>query len=510
MRRSKPEDACCQNGRFCARTRWGHECLRYDGIVKTLRVHVAELATSNEPTTADGVAAEVVSNRATAAGHLVVGCTPIADDEAALQAQLAAWIADDGIDVVIAIAPDTTRVFAVLARLGTLRGLAGAAHLEGARLTQCGNTVVFVVPESTGAVIEAMDSVEAELALLMAADATAEAGVASVTSADVAATGRRRTQPPPLPAEKRASTPPPLPVREDVVSTSEIVAIADVPPPPPVREDTVSTSEIVAIADAPQVRRTVPPPLPPSGPDDQVVAGAVLLAPRRNRVWIGRWIAVALLAGATGFGFTAWLLRGTHSSSSVPTVSETAEPSSTASAIDPSWDGDGGIEANAEIPEVVVDVSGSEKPGAPSDDSATAAVARRPIGESAAGESATESSAPAPGCSEEACILEHNAKPCCEVYKRGSVDDKPTALARWMVKAGVEQVKPLVVACGEKVAAHGTVNVVVTVDPEGSVAHAVVADSPSPALGECVGAAMRSAQFAKTATGGTFRYPFVF
>jgi hypothetical protein len=37
-----------------------------------------------------------------------------------------------------------------------------------------------------------------------------------------------------------------------------------------------------------------------------------------------------------------------------------------------------------------------------------------------------------------------------------------------------------------------------------------VVDSPLPALGDCVAAAVKEATFAKTAKGGSFNYPFAF
>jgi TonB family protein len=79
-----------------------------------------------------------------------------------------------------------------------------------------------------------------------------------------------------------------------------------------------------------------------------------------------------------------------------------------------------------------------------------------------------------------------------------------------MVQAGIERVKPRVIACGEGAAAKGTVRVAVTVAADGSVAAADVTESPSTELGSCVVAAMRFGKFAKTSLGGSFVYPFVF
>jgi TonB family protein len=79
-----------------------------------------------------------------------------------------------------------------------------------------------------------------------------------------------------------------------------------------------------------------------------------------------------------------------------------------------------------------------------------------------------------------------------------------------MVKAGVEKVKPRIVACGEKGGIKGTVKIALTVDSEGTVKSTSVVESPDQALGACVAGAMRNAKFAKTVKGSEFTYPFVF
>ena len=113
-------------------------------------------------------------------------------------------------------------------------------------------------------------------------------------------------------------------------------------------------------------------------------------------------------------------------------------------------------------------------------------------------------------------MLEKYARPCCARYKPADTGFHPTNgevaedLDRTMVKSGVEHIKPKVIACGEKSSAKGTVKLAVKVDGSGAVTDVSVADTPDPALGECVATAMRNAQFAKTTNGGSFTYPFVF
>jgi molybdopterin adenylyltransferase len=119
-----------------------------------------------------------------------------------------------------------------------------------------------------------------------------------------------------------------------------------------------------------------------------------------------------------------------------------------------------------------------------------------------------------PGCDEVSCVLAKYDRPCCERYRpkeafRPNVGT-PDELDKRMVKAGVQTIKPRVVACGEKVTATGTVKLAVSVDGEGAVKSVSVTESPHASLGECVAAAMRSAKFGKTKNGGEFVYPFVF
>jgi TonB family protein len=121
-----------------------------------------------------------------------------------------------------------------------------------------------------------------------------------------------------------------------------------------------------------------------------------------------------------------------------------------------------------------------------------------------------------PGCDEVACVLAKYNRPCCERYRPATTDLKPRAgnipeeLDRAMVRAGVEKIKPAVVACGEKTGVKGTVKLSVSVTSEGNVKSADVAEAPDEALGSCVAAAMRKARFGKSVKGGSFTYPFVF
>lgn len=121
-------------------------------------------------------------------------------------------------------------------------------------------------------------------------------------------------------------------------------------------------------------------------------------------------------------------------------------------------------------------------------------------------------------CDETSCILSKYDRACCAKFKpkdtntdfKPRVGDVPESLDKTMVRAGVERVKPRVVACGEKSGAKGTVKIAMQVSPDGAVTGASVADAPEAALGECVLAAMKSAKFGKTVNGASFTYPFAF
>jgi len=118
-----------------------------------------------------------------------------------------------------------------------------------------------------------------------------------------------------------------------------------------------------------------------------------------------------------------------------------------------------------------------------------------------------------PGCEEVTCVLEKYARPCCARFKPAGETFQPSSaedLSKPQIKAGVDKIKPRVIACGEQHQAKGTVKLSIDVDPEGNVKELSVQTAPDDALGACVAGAMRKAKFAKTANGGSFTYPFVF
>jgi outer membrane biosynthesis protein TonB len=149
------------------------------------------------------------------------------------------------------------------------------------------------------------------------------------------------------------------------------------------------------------------------------------------------------------------------------------------------------------------------EPKLPGDSTASAESTPPPSNDGSAAAPASD-----PGCDEVSCVLSKYDRPCCERFKPTETftpkNVVPDALDRTMVRAGIEKIKPRIVACGEKHHGKGTVKVSVSVDGAGKVKSASVTETPDPALGECVQAAMKDATFGKSVNGGEFVYPFVF
>jgi molybdopterin adenylyltransferase len=122
-----------------------------------------------------------------------------------------------------------------------------------------------------------------------------------------------------------------------------------------------------------------------------------------------------------------------------------------------------------------------------------------------------------PGCEEVACVMEKYARACCARFKPQGETFVPSLgsgdnLSKMQIKAGVDKMKPRVIACGEEHAAKGkgTVKLSISVDPAGNVTDLSVTMAPDDALGTCIATALRKAKFASTKNGGSFTYPFVF
>jgi molybdopterin adenylyltransferase len=133
-------------------------------------VRIAVLTVSDTRTEADDTSGAYIANRFAEVGHQIAARAIVKDTEAGIRAQLAAWIADPGIDVVIAtggtgvtprdvtpeaLAPLMTKHipgFGELFRWLSFEEIGTATVQSRADAALCGTTYVFLLPGSTGGV----------------------------------------------------------------------------------------------------------------------------------------------------------------------------------------------------------------------------------------------------------------------------------------------------------------------------------------------------------------------
>ncbi|HEY4239446.1 MAG TPA: TonB family protein [Kofleriaceae bacterium] len=139
---------------------------------ESLEVQLAVLAIAQDPASAELSAAQIVIEKAQAAGHRVVGRGVVGDDEDSIRAQLSDWVLRPEIDlVVVASDMDSEHVSTALRTLVTaplpgftdlfrwlaFQELGSSAMLSTAEAAQCGTTFVFVLPAGASAVDAAME-----------------------------------------------------------------------------------------------------------------------------------------------------------------------------------------------------------------------------------------------------------------------------------------------------------------------------------------------------------------
>jgi molybdenum cofactor biosynthesis protein B len=140
-------------------------------------VHVAVLTVSDTRTEADDTSGAYIADRLTEAGHRIVARAIVKDSELQIRARLATWIADPGIDVVIAtggtgvtprdvtpeaLAPLVTKPipgFGELFRWLSFEEIGTATVQSRADAALCGSTYVFLLPGSTGGVKLGVDKI---------------------------------------------------------------------------------------------------------------------------------------------------------------------------------------------------------------------------------------------------------------------------------------------------------------------------------------------------------------
>src|SRR5262252_4538377 len=133
-------------------------------------VHVAILTVSDTRTIETDTSGKYIADRLTEVGHHIAARAIVKDGELAIRAQLAIWIADPGVDVIIAtggtgvtprdvtpeaLAPLITKSipgFGELFRWLSFQEIGTSTIQSRAEAALCGQTYVFLLPGSTGGV----------------------------------------------------------------------------------------------------------------------------------------------------------------------------------------------------------------------------------------------------------------------------------------------------------------------------------------------------------------------
>ena len=140
-------------------------------------IHIAVLTVSDTRTLETDTSGGYIAERMAAAGHHIAARAIVIDSELLIRAQLAAWIADPGIDVIIAtggtgvtprdvtpeaLAPLVTKPivgFGELFRQLSYADIGAATIQSRAEAALCGQTYVFLLPGSTGGVKLGIDKI---------------------------------------------------------------------------------------------------------------------------------------------------------------------------------------------------------------------------------------------------------------------------------------------------------------------------------------------------------------
>ena len=140
-------------------------------------VNIAVLTVSDTRTLATDGSGQYIVDRLTEVGHRIVARVILEDSELRIRAQLAQWIADAGVDVVIttggtgvtprdvtpeALAPLVTKAipgFGELFRWLSYEEIGTSTVQSRAEAALCGGTFVFLLPGSTGGVKLGVDKI---------------------------------------------------------------------------------------------------------------------------------------------------------------------------------------------------------------------------------------------------------------------------------------------------------------------------------------------------------------
>lgn len=140
-------------------------------------VNIAVLTVSDTRTLATDTSGKLIVDRMTEVGHHIVAHEIVIDSELAIRAKLAHWIADAGVDVVIAtggtgvtprdvtpeaLAPLITKHipgFGELFRHVSFEEIGASTIQSRADAALCGTTYVFLLPGSTGGVRTGLEKI---------------------------------------------------------------------------------------------------------------------------------------------------------------------------------------------------------------------------------------------------------------------------------------------------------------------------------------------------------------
>ncbi|HEY1555064.1 MAG TPA: molybdopterin-binding protein [Kofleriaceae bacterium] len=427
-----------------------------------------------------------------AAGHRIVDREVCGDSVDEINSRLARWIADAAIDLVVvtggdelaatdatldALAPLATRRlpgFGELVRALSFDLLGVPALFNRSAAAVCGDTIVLSLPGSAKLVAAVLEAVVIPQLDAAAPGATCAAMLARAPRPR----DTHRTKPPPIPAKRPTVSPP-------------IVPAAPPPPRPAPSPAAVTTGSIATIGDLPTFTYDAARDLRRGG--------------RRTSPWLVMLAVVAMCASVAAA--VVVVMHGRV----------TAGPRELAPAAAP-------VASNQEAPPAApaaapVPVAEPVPVPVPALVPAPAPRHGHAVAPAHASEPVPDAPAPTPtadeGCDQVSCVLSHYERECCAPYKPAEPPPSrpagpPDGLDRTMVQTGMAEVKPLISQCGDRAATKGTVKLHVEVDAAGAVTAADVRETPNAALGACVAAAARTAQFARTQHGGSFTYPYVF
>jgi molybdopterin adenylyltransferase len=140
-------------------------------------VNIAVLTVSDTRTRETDTSGKLIEDTLASAGHHIVTREIVIDSEVKIRAQLAQWIADPGVDVVIAtggtgvtprdvtpeaLAPLVTKHipgFGELFRQVSFAEIGAATIQSRADAALCGQTYVFLLPGSTGGVRTGLEKI---------------------------------------------------------------------------------------------------------------------------------------------------------------------------------------------------------------------------------------------------------------------------------------------------------------------------------------------------------------